>query len=59
MILGFIFITTNGHALGNAQPTLGETEHLARFERSGWFYALERDDISGNTFLRRVHSKGD
>lgn len=57
MILGYQFINSAGHPVGNVQPTLEAAEEVARFEETGRFYSVEKTE-HGQMFLRYHYSKG-
>lgn len=54
--IGFQFIKADGYPLGNAQPTLEEAEHVARFNEPGRFYRIQRD-ANGTVSMRYEYSQ--
>lgn len=57
MIIGYQFIRDDGFPVGNIQPTLEEAEEVARFDKVGRFYSVEKTE-HGQIFLRYHCSKG-
>ncbi len=56
MIIGYQFISSKGHPIGNVQPTIEDAKEVARFHDDGWFYSIEQTE-HGQLVMRHYSDK--